>query len=936
MLGNKKEYSKYYGDFRGVDFSNDHTQVIDSRFAYSVNMYKDYQSGQGKCIETIPGFRRRVEGLDKKKIWGIHQINVKENGEQRKKVLIHCGNRVYPWALDDPYDSPGTVHKMSIALGEPVKTENGFMTFEEDLGAFPNDQYWVSDVLRQDGSLILDAAYHGTYNDGRITLTLESAELSKGERLQVHIYRNTISFLNDIEFPERKSTSVVFNNRLYIFCGGNSFVYDGKKVSNVTDDPYIPTTYINTITSGENADAGTQKEQRNMLSEYFYQTYYADGKTNQFFFDVNEDGAEVVEITVYGKSLQGVALKTISDGWIHFQLSFEKDGRIYYSDNQGDTWYYIEGTKKTETELDKDLCFYYVKSDEDLASTNMRSLYFVTPPPAPLDVGYPENYAGIRIKAKNQWFENDGTTPIGKSILDCTLACVYDNRVFLSGNPRHPNRVFWSALNNPSYFPVTNWEDMGVGDAPVTGMIPLPDALMVLKGDTQQDGSVYYLSPVETGDDLAPKIYTKTAGLNGTGCLGPCVNFLDDPVFISRFGLEAMGQLSVRLERAIEHRSSLVDAKLTQMDLSRASMVEWNGYLVILIDGKIFMADSRQRYADETGVMQYEWYYLEDIGIWEGQYVEYKYAESMRGDMYRYTDEGAKPRYIVKYCKACGRSSICDSKDAALSTIAGCGCAERTLNWVDLELKLSEDLAGEVANPPDENGIETEQVEFVRLKITDDDGIGDGYDVDVFYHVRKVMSQRYDEIDHYEALLCTTRENFTGGKFVPATVLAVIDHNLFFGTENGIICSFNFDMRDENGEIPKEYYSFDNRAIFCGVATKMDNCGAPHLTKNTVKKSTVIKTKTMQTSGAKIKVRTNRRPYEQIARISSGRFFFDNVDFSDFSFVTTEHNLFAVKEKEKKWVEKQYFLYSDEYRKPFSLYYIAYCYNIVGRYKEPK
>ena len=72
----KTTYNAYYGDFRGVDFSSDHTQVNRQRLAYAVNMYKDYQSGQGIGIETIPGFRRRFDLRDlmDKPVYGIHQI----------------------------------------------------------------------------------------------------------------------------------------------------------------------------------------------------------------------------------------------------------------------------------------------------------------------------------------------------------------------------------------------------------------------------------------------------------------------------------------------------------------------------------------------------------------------------------------------------------------------------------------------------------------------------------------------------------------------------------------------------------------------------------------------------------------------------------------------------------------------------------------------
>jgi hypothetical protein len=185
-----------------------------------------------------------------------------------------------------------------------------------------------------------------------------------------------------------------------------------------------------------------------------------------------------------------------------------------------------------------------------------------------------------------------------------------------------------------------------------------------------------------------------------------------------------------------------------------------------------------------------------------------------------------------------------------------------------------------------------------------------------------------------KALLCTTRGNKIGGVFKAATSVKTLDGNLFFGTSNGVVCSFNFDKRDERGEISPQFYTFDGRTIYCGCATKMDNCDVPHLTKSTIKKSTVIKTKTFQSSAAKVKVRTNKKPYEQIARINSDVFSFDNVNFTDLSFSTLENSLFAVRESEKKWVEKQYFMYSDEYMKPFSVYYIVYRYKVVGRYKQ--
>ena len=113
----------------------------------------------------------------------------------------------------------------------------------------------------------------------------------------------------------------------------------------------------------------------------------------------------------------------------------------------------------------------------------------------------------------------------------------------------------------------------------------------------------------------------------------------------------------------------------------------------------------------------------------------------------------------------------------------------------------------------------------------------------------------------------------------------------------------------------------------------MDNCNIPHLNKSTVKGSLVIKTKSFINSVAKVKVRTNKKSYKQIARINNSLFNFEDVDFSDLSFNTTDNSIFAIKEKEKKWVEKQFYIYSDEYMKPFSLHTISYRFKVTGRIK---
>ena len=857
LLKSRDVYNRYYGDFRGVDFSSDHTQVIEQRLAYAVNMYKDYQSGQGKALETIAGFRRRIVLPEEAEIYGIHHFQHKaEGGAIQTKILIHAGNKLYLW--HNYPDTIGVVMKETVTLPEASETTSGGVhTFNIFLGENVAE---IVGVYMPDGE---DITLNASYKADTHTLTIQRSDLAAEDVLYLSYYEGAIK-TEDALFAgmnTRKSASFIFNNRLYIVDGVNYLLYDGSKVSSVLDNAYIPTTYKNIIPSGENADAGAEYEHRNLLQPKFKHTFFGDGENKVFYMNENELDA-IAEVKVYGETL---------------------------TEGEGYTVNLLEG-----------------------------KIELTEAPAKPADKNLPETHAGVEITAEKA-YESE-------QITGCTLSAIFDERVFLSGNPDYPNNIYYCGRNNitgrtdPSYFPATNYVADGVGMAAITGMLAVADTLMVLKGDTQQDGSVYFHTAYATGDDLHPKDYPSTRGLAGIGCLGACINFLDDPVFISRLGVEAVGQLSVRYERAIEHRSSLIDAKLVNMELKNASLEEWNGYLIALVDGKIFMADSRQRYAHDTGVMQYEWYYLEDIGIFKNQYLEYRYATRLYSEF-----EGVNVHYCTK-CKNGAKQCTCGNTEHHIEIPISLA---NTVFYRDTG--ETKDLTGTIANAPGADGTASAEIfdELVNVIIDDT-----SYSIGVYYAIHEVYDELTNEFVRYEAYLCEGKGNYTGGVFNEACIVKSLENNLFFGTVNGIVCSFNFDKRNEMGEIPPQFYSYDERTIHCGCATKMDCCGVPHLTKNTVKKSTVVKTKSLQASAAKIKVRTNKKPYNQIARINSSLFSFENMDFSDYSFITTEQSLFSVKEKEKQWVEKQYYIYSDEYLKPFALYYISFRYNIAGRYKE--
>lgn len=195
----------------------------------------------------------------------------------------------------------------------------------------------------------------------------------------------------------------------------------------------------------------------------------------------------------------------------------------------------------------------------------------------------------------------------------CTKALLFDNRMFFTGNPDFPNAVFHSELNNPAYISDLSYYEDGSSDSSITGMTVGNNVLWIFKNLDQNNANVFYHEP--TLDLEHGKIYPTKQGNVSVGCYVDSTNFQDDIVYLSRYGLEGISTEKIDSKQAIAHRSFMVDVKMTnENNYKDAMMTEYQGYLLILVNGKIYLADSRQKYAnlDSFG---YEWLYWDFTDI---------------------------------------------------------------------------------------------------------------------------------------------------------------------------------------------------------------------------------------------------------------------------------------------------------------------------------
>lgn len=211
-------------------------------------------------------------------------------------------------------------------------------------------------------------------------------------------------------------------------------------------------------------------------------------------------------------------------------------------------------------------------------------------------------------------------------ILNCSLLCEFDNRIFFSGNKDYPNVVFHCELNDPRYIRDTAYYECGLDLAEIKAIIPGNNVLWVLKDIIQNSSSIYYLTP--TLDSTYNKIYPSVNGSVSLGCVSTGINFNDDIVYFSNKGLEGISTNSLYSEQILQHRSSLIDSKLlNEINYKNVKLAEYEGYLMCLIDSHIYLADKRQKFQNNSNDIEYEWFY------WELPF-EISYMKEYRGKLY--------------------------------------------------------------------------------------------------------------------------------------------------------------------------------------------------------------------------------------------------------------------------------------------------------------
>ncbi len=357
---------------------------------------------------------------------------------------------------------------------------------------------------------------------------------------------------------ELRSDAFIYNNIWYFKDGKNYLQYDGNTICDVVG--HIPTTSIGRVATKlvARATSGKIHEDVNLLSPWRTNTFRGTGEQNVIFY---------LDVPNFDDIVDGEMIKCI------VKVNGEE---IPHADDVGAGY---DG-------------FCYRQSGE-------KGYVFIHPaPPAPLTDG--QDNVEITFRKTVDGYAD--------RIKKCTLLQVFDNRVFFSGNKEYPNMIWHCSLNDPTYCSDLDYYNEGLDTAQVSGLVAGNNALWVFKEPSQSNTSVFYHTP--TIDAEYGKIYPNTHSSIATGCVGKAINFNDDIVFFSERGMEGING-DVTTEQVTAHRSCMVDRKLTaEPNYKDMILEEWEGYLLVFVDNKVYLADSRATFANENHT-EYEWFYWE-------------------------------------------------------------------------------------------------------------------------------------------------------------------------------------------------------------------------------------------------------------------------------------------------------------------------------------
>ena len=191
------------------------------------------------------------------------------------------------------------------------------------------------------------------------------------------------------------------------------------------------------------------------------------------------------------------------------------------------------------------------------------------------------------------------------------------DRLFLSGNPDEPTVDRWSEWNDPTYFPDTNYAELGQDGAPIIGYSILGDKLVTHKrSETEGRNAFVREGFLEEDGDAVFRIVNVITGEGGIA-ENSFQSFGGEPVFLTKDGVFALTPSDLTGERYTQQRSYFLNgALLREPNLEKAKSCVWGRFYCLAINDKIYLLDNEQKSYEArspNSSFQYEGYVFNGV-----------------------------------------------------------------------------------------------------------------------------------------------------------------------------------------------------------------------------------------------------------------------------------------------------------------------------------
>lgn len=420
----------------------------------------------------------------------------------------------------------------------------------------------------------------------------------------------------------------MFNAEVYAFVNGGMYRLEGVEAKSIEDVAHVPEV---TISQNPNGTAGMSLEGVNLLTPARKVSFLGNSTDKTYYFYVSTVRADERFRYVVADSIKAEILT--QKGWEE-TTEFTKPATTEI------TGLDIMGNETTFTVCEANITFNAVHAPLVPGQDNVRITF--------------ESF-------DNNPAEEGGTVKKGQykeerlDLMSTTACLTYGysaiDRVFLVGGT-HKNRVYYSDVNEPMYYPDENYLVVGHDSNGIVGLHRVSGYLAAVKEDSAIEGTVFLISGAYIDDEMYFKVTPTSAG---TGAISSksFATLIDEPLFLARDGVYAIANYYTTTEKVLRNRSYYLDRKIAEEDnLKEACACVWNRYYLLAVNDRCYVLDGRNKSQDKYNNTDYlyESYYWENIPA----KVFYVYE----GELYFGTSDGRLCRFNTDIPN---RTAYCDN-----------------------------------------------------------------------------------------------------------------------------------------------------------------------------------------------------------------------------------------------------------------------------------